>query len=191
MGDNNNPYDSNSQQPDNAGQPQYQQPNNQQPDSTGQPQYQQPNNQQPDTTGQPQYQQPNYQQPSQQQFQQPNYQQPQYQQPNYNQYQQPTPKKTNAFSLTSLICGGVSFFLGCCFWYVMWIPSILGIIFGIMSISNNKKNGVVSKGDKIMSIIGIILASIALLFIIICAIFSIFFSDSITDWANTYYNSNY
>ena len=81
---------------------------------------------------------PQYQQP---QYQQPQYQQPQYQQPQF--YQQfPTAQKTNGLAIASFVC---SFFCG-----------ILGVIFGIIAISQiNKTNG----NGKGLAIAGICLGA--------------------------------
>jgi len=85
----------------------------------------------------PQYQQPQYQQP---QYQQPQYQQPQFQ-PQFQQ-QFPTAQKTNGLAIASFVC---SFFCG-----------ILGIIFGIIAISQiNKTNG----NGKGLAIAGICLGA--------------------------------
>jgi len=88
----------------------------------------------------PQYQQPQYQQP---QYQQPQYQQPQFQ-PQFQQ-QFPTAQKTNGLAIASFVC---SFFCG-----------ILGIIFGIIAISQiNKTNG----NGKGLAIAGICLGAAAI-----------------------------
>jgi hypothetical protein len=82
------------------------------------------------------------------QYQQPQYQQPQYQQPQFQpQFQQQflTAQKTNGLAIASFVC---SFFCG-----------ILGIIFGIIAISQiNKTNG----NGKGLAIAGICLGAAAI-----------------------------
>jgi membrane protease YdiL (CAAX protease family) len=75
-------------------------------------------------------------------------------------------------------------------WYIMWVPSIAGIVLGILSLKQNKDNYNANRNDKIMSIIGIILAGVALLIIIMIAVAVIFFRESINEILENYnYNS--
>ena len=75
-------------------------------------------------------------------------------------------------------------------WYIMWVPSIAGIVLGIISLKQNKDNYNANRNDKIMSIIGIILAGVALLIIIMIAVAVIFFRESINEILENYnYNS--
>lgn len=115
----------------------------------------------------PQYGAPQYNAP------QPNYQQPQYNAPEYNsvpqygqpQYQQnmyaPMVEKdeSKGMAIASLVCGILS--VTCC--CGGWLPSILAIIFGI--ISKNRK-----KDNNGMALTGIILGAIGLVISIITAI---------------------
>lgn len=139
------------QQPQND-QLQYQQPRN------DQTQNQQPLYQQPQYNGQSQYQQSQGQQnPYQQnQYQQNSYQQNQYQQA-YTQYQQPYQKQNNSMAIASLVCGIIGILLSCCL--VGILASIPGLILGILSLKNKT-------GDRTMAIIGIVLSSIGIIFVI-------------------------
>lgn len=121
------------------------------------------NNFQTPQYGAPQYNAPqtNYQQP------QSNYQQPQYNAPEYNsvpqygqpQYQQnmyaPMVEKdeSKGMAIASLVCGILS--VTCC--CGGWLPSILAIVFGI--ISKNRK-----KDNNSMALTGIILGAIGVVF---------------------------
>lgn len=108
---------------------------------------------------QPVYEQPVYEQPiyEQTQYQQPQYEQPQYQQPMYQQpYQQPVKDDSKGMAITSLVCGILS--VTCC--CGGWLPSILALVFGIISVNRKKEqNG--------MAVAGIILGAIGLVISII------------------------
>ncbi|MBQ8538107.1 MAG: DUF4190 domain-containing protein [Ruminococcus sp.] len=137
---------------------------------------------------QPQYNAPqqNYQQP--QYGAQPNYQQPQYNTTEYNtvpQYGQPQ-YQPNAYApmvekddskgmaIASLVCGILS--VTCC--CGGWLPSILAIIFGV--ISKNRK-----KDNNSMALVGIILGAIGVVFSIASII--IMASGTYTDLLNELY----
>lgn len=134
------------------------------PDS--QPQFDQPQ------VDQPQYEQPQYEQPQysgESQYQQTSGQEYQYGQ-NYNEY--PEPKKTDSFAIVSLVCGICSLVFGCCLYVVTWIPAIVGLVFGILSIKRNQN------GNKGMAIAGVILSALALLLAIVFIIFAVVFATS-------------
>ena len=183
MDDFNNPNGNNNEQQNNVNtdqnanqQQQYQQPQ--------QNQYQQPQYQQPQYSGQSQYQQPQnnqYQQTqqNQNQYQQNPYQQTPYQQ-SYQQYQ--APKKLNGMALASVICGGFSFLLGCCLFFLTLPASIAGIITGILSLKNSKDN----KNDRTMAIVGIVLSSIGALVSILMLIACIVGLANGNSWSNSY-----
>ncbi len=138
-----------------------QQPYNQ-PDYTQQNNYQQPYNQ-PDYTQQNNYQQP-YSQPD--YTQQNNYQQP-YGQPDYTQQYgnmqspqyYPQPDNSRGMAIASLVMGIISFF--CC----GSILSILGIIFGAVSLSRKKQQNGMAVAGLIISCIAFVLWLVAIIFL--------------------------
>jgi hypothetical protein len=65
------------------------------------------------------------------------------------------------FAIASLACGAFSIFLFLFIWMVGIIPSLLGLVFGIMALRH--ATGVVSKGTVGVAIGGIALSSIGLI----------------------------
>ena len=76
---------------------------------------------------------------------------------------EPEKKKTSGLAVASLVCGIIGL-VGCCVPYIGVILSILGLIFGIITIA---------KGFNGFSLAGIILSSFALVFGIISLIITI------------------
>lgn len=107
--------------------------------------------------------------------QQPNYQQP----PQFQPYYQPP--KTNGKSIATLVLGIVSIVIP----YIGFLPGIVGIILGAMSLKEIKLNGEQGRGMAIgglvCSIIGTILWGVVLLIVI--GVFVFFANES----SNLYY----
>lgn len=167
------------QQPSNQ-QTQYQQP--QQGQQYQNPQYPGQQSQSQQSQGQQTvYQQPQYQQNTRQPGPQPYQYQYQYQQP---QNQPITPPVSN-LAIASMVLGIVSFLLDCII-FISIPTAIISLVLGIISLKEKK-------GGKGLAIAGIIISSIALLFIILTFIaFLIPFSDgSIFDSIKSEMNSSY
>lgn len=113
----------------------------------------------PNAYQQPQYNAPQYEQP---QYNAPQYEQPQYGAPQYGQpmYAPITQKDdSKGMAIASLVCGILS--VTCC--CGGWLPSILAVIFGI--ISKNRKSE-----NNGMALAGIILGAIGIVFSILLII---------------------
>ena len=168
---NNQPVDPNYQQYNNA-QGYEQTTYNQAPQGYEQPSY----NQVPQGYEQPSYNQvpQGYEQPSYNQFPQGNqqYGAPQYGQPMYN--QPAIPDNSKGFAIASLVTGILS--VTCCCGGLL--PSILAIVFGI--ISKNRK-----KDNNGMSLAGIILGAIGVFFGIIFVIWTA--TGGLEDFVNEMY----
>lgn len=97
--------------------------------------------------------------------QQPNYQQPPHFQPYYQ------PPKTNGKSIATLVLGICSIIIP----YIGFLPGIVGIILGALSLKEIKLSGEQGRGlalgGLICSIIGTILWGIILLLIILAVVF--------------------
>lgn len=128
------------------------------------------------------YQPPDQQSPSQPNPQQP-YQQPQYQQPQYNCpppgpegfHTPPENHKTNGLAIASLVLGIIGVLFCWCYGFGL-LPSIPGLILGIIALKQIRATGQPGHG---MAIAGIILSSIGLILsAIFIALFVWFFQSS-------------
>jgi predicted acyltransferase len=93
-------------------------------------------------------------------------------------------------AIASLICGIISFLVGCCY-IISWVPSIAGIVLGILNLKNNKDNNIDNKNDKVMSIIGIVLSAIGLLMAVIIVFVVAASGDSLNHFLREYSNYSY
>lgn len=159
MDNNMNNYENNGYQPpvDNSGyqQPQYNAPQqNYQPPQYNAPQYNAPQYNAPQQNYQP----PQYGAPQQ------NYQQQQYGTPQYGQpmYAPLAPKdESKGMAIASLVCGILS--LTCC--CGSFIPSILAVVFGIISKSRKSENNGMALAGIILGAIGVIFSIIYIIFL--------------------------
>lgn len=77
----------------------------------------------------------------------------------YN-YSQPMPQQpTDGFGIASVILGAVGIFLSCCCTYFALPAGIVGLVFGILSARQNRKN---------LAVAGIVLSALAIIFAAIC-----------------------
>lgn len=105
-------------------------------------------------------------------------QQPFHQQPHFQQQPYYQPPKTNGKSIATLVLGIVSIIIP----YVGFLPGIVGIILGILSLKELKASGEQGRGlsiaGLICSIIGTLLWLVVLLIVVIVVIFAVSETDS-------------
>lgn len=107
----------------------------------------------------------------------------QYNYTNYGAAPTDMPASYNGFAIASLVLGICSFFFNS----FLFIPSILGIVFGVLARKAMKENPGKYKGEG-MALAGLICAIIGLALYILCFIFAASLFSSVV---NSYYNFPY